>query len=328
MTGWLSGLRERAEAARRAGNDALWRVRQRRRGLDHLLRAYARYQDVHGDRLAAAVTYFGFLSFFPLLALAFSVVGYLAEFDPSVRAYLDAAVRDALPGLADQLPIQDVADARVGAGIIGLVGLVVAGLGWIAALSEALHTVWLREADGGPLARLVNAPVVVVLGVAMLGSVALSGVVTSAARTVAGAVGLSGSPVTVAAVWVLGLAASVAVDTVIFLVLFWRLSGAPPRWPALWRGALIAGTGFEALKLLATLLIGGTLSNPVYASFAVLVGLLVWINIVMRFTLYAAAWTATALDVPPPYLGTLPVAGNVPEPRRDREQGGAVAGTD
>ena len=47
------------------------------------------------------------------------------------------------------------------------------------------------------------------------------------------------------------------------------------------------------LKQVGTLLVAHTTRNPVYASFAVLVGLMVWINIVSRFVLFTAAWTAT-----------------------------------
>ena len=79
----------------------------------------------------------------------------------------------------------------------------------------------------------------------------------------------------------------------IFLVLFTRLSGTCAPWRRIARGALFGAVGFEILKQVATLLIGRTTQNPVYASFAVLVGLMVWINIVSRFALFVAAWTAT-----------------------------------
>ena len=49
----------------------------------------------------------------------------------------------------------------------------------------------------------------------------------------------------------------------------------------------------EVLKLAGTFLVAHTVRNPVYASFAVLVGLLVWINLASRFILFTAAWTAT-----------------------------------
>ena len=50
------------------------RARDARPGLDHLVRAYQRYSAAAGDRQAAAVTFFGFLSFFPLLALVVMLV--------------------------------------------------------------------------------------------------------------------------------------------------------------------------------------------------------------------------------------------------------------
>jgi membrane protein len=56
---------------------------------------------------------------------------------------------------------------------------------------------------------------------------------------------------------------------------------------------VLGAVGFEALKLLATFLIARTTSNPVYATFGVIVGLLVWINFVSKLMMFAAAWTAT-----------------------------------
>ena len=55
---------------------ALASARDKRPFLDHLIRAFGRYQADAGDRQAAAVTFFGFLSFFPILALATSVLSY------------------------------------------------------------------------------------------------------------------------------------------------------------------------------------------------------------------------------------------------------------
>ena len=45
-----------------------------------------------------------------------------------------------------------------------------------------------------------------------------------------------------------------------------------------------------------------TTNNPIYGAFAVMIGLLIWINFVTRLTLFTAAWTVTApfdTDVPP-----------------------------
>ncbi len=63
-------------------------VRRTRPFVDHVVRAYSRYQADGGDRLAATVTYFGFLSFFPLVVLAFSVAGFVVDAYPDAKQQL------------------------------------------------------------------------------------------------------------------------------------------------------------------------------------------------------------------------------------------------
>ena len=65
---------------------------------------------------------------------------------------------------------------------------------------------------------------------------------------------------------------------VVFAILLSRLSGAQLSWRRVRSGALLAAVGFELLKLVGTFLIGRTTQNPLYATFGVMVGLLVWIN--------------------------------------------------
>ncbi|MFC7744074.1 YihY/virulence factor BrkB family protein [Nocardiopsis composta] len=303
------GLRDRVRHYRQRALETYWALRRSRPWFDHAVRAYERYTDRQGNQLAASVTYFAFLSFFPLIALAFAVVGYAVEVDPNARSYLETAIDEQLPGLSQQLPIDQVAQARTGAGVIGLLGLAYTGLGAVGALREALHTMWMKSVSDGPnflVAKAIDLAVTAVLGTALLASVALTGVAQAATGWLLGLVGLDGSFTAAAATRLLGLAIAIGADLLIFLVLFSRLSGTRRPWRLLWRGALFAAVGFEVLKAAGALLIGGTLANPVYASFAVLVGLLVWLNIVLRMVMFAAAWTATWLPVPPPYQGRSP----------------------
>ena len=114
---------------------AFSRLRRRSPQLDHVAQAWQRYSKDEGGQLAASVTYFGFLSFFPLLALAFSVLGYVVAYDPSLRASVEQSLQQALPGLigdgSGQIDVDRIAAAKAGAGIIGLLGLLYAGLGWV-----------------------------------------------------------------------------------------------------------------------------------------------------------------------------------------------------
>ncbi len=296
---------------RNVAMETFWAARRRRPAFDHLVRAYERFSDQQGNQLAASVTYYGFLSFFPLLALAFAVAGYLAAVNVEARQYMEQAVGEILPGIAEDLPISDIAQARVGAGVLGVLGLLYAGLGAVSALREALHVIWLKSLSGGPnfvVAKLVDTAVMIVLGVALLASVALTSVLQTGTRWLLGRVGLDEVAVLVVTTRMVGLVVTVAVSTLIFMVIFSWLSGTRRGWRLLWRGALVAAVGFEILKSLGATLVAGTLGNPVYASFAVLVGLLVWMNIVVRMVLFVAAWTATWLPVAPPYTDVVPVS--------------------
>src|SRR5512144_2166893 len=99
--GVLGRLRERLRSAR-----------SRHPAVHHAVRAYDRHSRVQGGQVAAAITFYGFLSFFPLVALAFSVVGYVSVVFPDARDAITHAVEDAFPSLVGtgkgQINIDDV----------------------------------------------------------------------------------------------------------------------------------------------------------------------------------------------------------------------------
>lgn len=273
--------------------------RARRPWVDHAVRAYDRHSEVLAGQLAAAVTYFGFLSFFPLLALGFSLVGLFSSVYPSVQDDVTRAVEGAFPSLVGdgegQIDIQQVIDAKAGAGIIGLLGLAYAGLGWLDAVRDSLRRVFGTEDVRIGLVRkkLVDLLVLLMLGTSLLLSLVVSSLATAVTTFVLDLVGLADSVVAVVALRVLSVGVALMVDVVIFAILLSRLSGARLPWRRVRSGAVLAGVGFEVLKLVGTFLIARTTSNPMYATFGVVVGLLVWINLVSKLMVFAGAWTAT-----------------------------------
>ncbi|MFD6951785.1 MULTISPECIES: YihY/virulence factor BrkB family protein [unclassified Nocardiopsis] len=306
----LARAGDTARHYRNMAMDVYWELRRRSPSLDHLVRAYARYADRNGTQLAGAVTYFAFLSFFPLLALAFAAVGFLATVQVEVGDHLQGALDEILPGLSDQLPIEEISQARVGASVLGVLGLLYAGLNAVASLREALHSLWLKSFREGPnilLRKAVDLLVMLGLGVALLFTVAFTSVAQAATQWLLSLVGLEGSLLADLSLRALALVIAVCVNMGIFMLAFTLLSGSGRPARMMWRGALLGAVGFEALKATAAVLLAGILTNPVYASFAVLVGLLVWINLVMRLVMFSAAWTATWLPMPPPYTGSIPM---------------------
>ena len=274
------------------------RVRRRRPSVDHAIRMQQHYGSVSASQQAGAVTYFAFLSFFPVLALSFWAIGRLAAVYPRARDDLVQAINQVLPGLVGpdegQVSINTIQDAAGAIVLFGLVGVLYAGLGWITALRDALEVVFEtpdREQPGFVAGKLRDLLSLVVIGVILLASVAVAGFVTGFTGQVLDWVGLDA-----AQGWaVKGLARGLgfAANVVLFFAFFKLL--ARPHIPqrSLWSGALLGGVLFELLKSLSFLLLASTKSSPAFQAFGIALILLVWINYFSRVILYAAAWAHT-----------------------------------
>ena len=278
---------------------ALAAARRRLPWLDHLVRAYQRYSADGGDRLAAAVTYFGFLSVFPLVALAFSVLGYVLAGDARAQASFVASLHDNFPGLiggAGGIKVDQIVRAKAGAGVVGLVGLALAGLGWVDALRDAIRSIWHQALPAGNFVvkKLRGILALIGLGLALAVSLAVTAMVTAATSVLLRRIGIDETTAARLFARVLGIGVVLATDTVLFVYLFTRLPRLHTPLRRVLRGAILAAVLFEILKLVGSLYIQRTTSNPVYGTVAVAVGLLVWINVVSRILLFCAAWIVTA----------------------------------
>lgn len=277
--------------------------------LDHAVKAYDHYGDVLGSQLAAGVTYFAFLSFFPIVALAYAAVGFVVATAPEAREAVTAALSSVLPGLVGEgsgrLDVEEVAARRAGVGLIGLIGLLYAGLGAVSAARTALYGVFHpghAEADrrGFVSGKVRDVLVLVVVGVIVLLSVGIGTSVTTTAGRLVRSIGAADVPGAGRLLWLLAVAAGIATSTAAFFVVYRLLPKGPPRSRDLWRGALLAAVGFEVLKQLAGLVIGRVTGNVLYGGFAILVALLVWMNYTSRLLVLGACWAATATRRTPP----------------------------
>jgi membrane protein len=278
---------------------ALAALRERRPLVDHAVRMRQHYGAVGAGQQSGAVTYFGFLSLFPILALSFFLVGYVAQVYPEVRQSLREVIDQLLPGLVgthdNQVRLRDIEDAAGAVGVLGLLGVVYAGLGWLSAMRDALVVVFelpARDRPGFVRGKLRDLTTLALVGVALLVSVTVSGFVSGFAESLLGWLELDQqlAPLLQALTVVLGLAA----NTVLFFALFRLL--AEPRTPtrSLWQGALLGAVGFEALKRLSGVLLASTKDQEAFQAFGIALILLVWINYFSRVVLYAAAWAHTS----------------------------------
>ncbi|MDQ3324825.1 MAG: YihY/virulence factor BrkB family protein [Actinomycetota bacterium] len=285
-------------------------ARQRTPLVEHLLAMVQHYGKVDGSILAGGVTYFAFLSFFPLLALGFAAVGFVSGIVPAVRDTLTDALVQAFPGIvarecaADQtgcISLSTFENSAGAASIIGAVGLLVVGLNWLSALQTSLADVFgipAHERRNIVVGKAIDLAALVVLGLTLIVSVAVSSTVATLVPAVVTAIGLDGVPGMSLLFGLLGLVLGIASSTLLFLVMFRLLAadaGVDPRDRR--NAAIVAGVGFEALKLVAATLVSLTLGNPAFATLGVALVLLVWMNYFSRLVLYAAAWAAVANDV-------------------------------
>ena len=191
--------------------------------------------------------------------------------------------------------MQSVIDNRGSLGVIALLGVAYAGLGWVGNLRTGVQMVWASEVtkENFVKAKLEDLVVLVGLGVGIVLSLALTSGVTAAIHAVVTGLHLDGIPGMGTLVGGLAILLALAADTVLFMWLFTRLPRRPVRYRTVLRGAIFAAVGYEMLKIVGTTYLASVTSNPTYGVFASAVGLLIWINLVSRFLLISAAWTAT-----------------------------------
>ncbi|WP_307807969.1 YihY/virulence factor BrkB family protein [Nocardioides xinjiangensis] len=282
-----------------AAKTRLARVRERRPFIDHVVRMVEHYGDVNGSALAAAVTYFAFLSFFPLLALSFAVIGYVSRAYPNADEDLVTAINDVLPGIIGngegQLPLSTFQDNAPGILSVGILVALYSGLGWLSGMRTAIVAVFEepeREQPSFVVGKVRDLLALMTLGSVLIVSVAVSGVATKVATPILDALGLGlgAEPL----LWLLALALGLAASTVLFFSFFKVLAAPDVPSRSLWSGAVLGAVAFELLKQLSTFLLQGTREQPAVQAFGIALILVVWINYFSRVVVYSAAFAHTS----------------------------------
>jgi len=274
-------------------------LRERRPAVDHVLRMQGHYGAVKSGQQAGAVTYFGFLSFFPILALSFAVIGWVAFLYPDARDSTVKAIGQVFPGMIGtqdgQISLTQIEDAAGTAVGFGLLGVLYAGLGWLSSLRDALLVSFEMpgfERPGFVLGKLRDLMTLGAVGATLILSVGVSGLVAGFSGQILTWIGLGAALEPL--LWILGILVGLAASTILFLALFRLL--ADPHTPArsLVSGAVLGAVGFELLKQLSGQLLSATQGQPAFQAFGIALILVVWINYFSRVVLYAAAWAHTS----------------------------------
>ena len=277
------------------------RARQDHPALDHAVRMQTHYGDTKASQQAGGVTYFAFLSVFPVLALAFFVVGLVARVYPDAQQNLVDGINQVLPGLvgngSGQISLSTIQDSAGAIGLIGLVAVIYSGTGWVSSLRQALVIVFElpeNEQLNFVFGKLRDVLTLALIGTVLIASVAISGVVASLSGTLLGLIGLADT-----FAWLVSLISIVlglAANALLFFAMFRVLANPPLPSRALWSGAALGAVAFEILKQLSSLLLASTKNQPAFQAFGIALILVVWINYFSRVVLYAASWAYTDPD--------------------------------
>lgn len=262
--------------------------RRRSRVFDHFWRAQERYFDVDAARLAAATAYYGFFAVFAMVVVAFFILGRVLGGNAAVVDRVQGYLAVNLP----QLHSDQIFAGSQQIGMIALIGLIIAGVGWVENLRSSQRALWhLQEHPGNAVVRwLVDLAVLVALGMLLIVSIGIFAGVQELLYWLAG--DFEQDPVRVALRGTSTLLSGI-VDLVLGMAL---LAGVPRLRMSLRRllpSALLFAVGLGLLKTLGKLYITRTEDNPAYQLVAGTIGLLLYMYLLHQLLLFAAALAAT-----------------------------------
>ncbi|MDQ0371853.1 YihY/virulence factor BrkB family protein [Cellulomonas humilata] len=268
-------------------------------------RASARFRARSGGVLSGGIAYAALFSVFAALTISYTTFIAILGDNEELRERVMVAVDTTYPHLLDTGDGEGALDPEslelssslTIAGIVAVVVLLLSAIAAMTALRRAVRAMFAAELGGNPMLGKARD-----LGgfVGLVFAVLLSAVLTTGVGTVASwlldTLGLDG--LTTVVLRALGILVAFVVDAAIFLLVVKVLADEHPPRRDLIGGAVIAASGLAVVRLLGTTVVAGSVSkNPLFTSVAVLVTLLVWVNLIARIVLLAAAWTAD-----PPYV--------------------------
>lgn len=263
------------------------RFQQRHAVLAFPVAVWRELQKARVGYLAAILTFFAFVSLFPLLLILTTVLGAVLRHYPGVQErVLNSALVD-FPVIGDQLKTNVHGFARSGVGLgVSIATTVIGALGLANAAQYVMNLLWSVPEErhpGFPKSWLRSLGIIATMGLGVLSTTVLTSIGEWASSRAFDA----GSRV-----------ALVAASFVLTGLLFWLglriATAAEVRTRDLFLSALLTTVFWQGLQYLGGAIAAHQLrhSSALYGIFGLVLGLLAWIYLQARLTL-----TAVAADV-------------------------------
>jgi len=269
-------------------------------------RVWARFGRANGPLLANGLSYQAIFAAFAAIWVTFAVFGLWVGGSSSLRDAVLDTIADAVPGLIDRgeggaISLSQLLSAQVlgWTGAVAAVGLAWTSVGWFGAARSAVRAMLgqIHVQQNAIILKLKDAGLALGFGVALVISAALSLFATSLLDAALARAGVSpGNSFAEIASRIAALLIGFGFDLVVLLALYAVLSAQRLPRRALLQGVVGGALALEVLKALGGLLLGGAASNPLLASFAVIIGLLIWFSLLCTVLLLAAAWIGEAAE--------------------------------
>ena len=246
----------------------------------------------NGFLLAAAVSFYAFLSLFPLLLVAVGVLGYVLRSPAHAEAFLTHSLGGLIVGPTTMSIIGDVIHGRSAATGIGFVLLLWSGTSAAVVLDQAINLAWKTEGMRGYVKRRAIALLTLaVTGVLMSISFGITALIHSVRAS---------SPeflYRLTHVWgLLGYAIAAMASVALFTMIYKLLPRARVTWRTALVGGLFAGLLWEIAKHAFTFYVLHWAGyNKVYGSLGSVILLMIWINysaiIAIGGAKFASVWS-------------------------------------
>jgi uncharacterized BrkB/YihY/UPF0761 family membrane protein len=248
------------------------RLQRRKRAVGVTIAVIYKYLDDQGGYLSALITYYGFVSLFPLLLLLTTGLGVVLAGRPELQQQVLHSTLSQFPVIGTQLHQPEGLSGGTVAVIVGVVGALYGGLGVGQAVQNAMDSVWAVPRNKRPNA--ITSRVRSLLLLLVLGSAAITATTLSAAGQATGALGPFGKiGVTLAAI---------AINGLICLVAFRVTTARRLTYRQVWPGALAAAVIWQILQRFGAGYVAHTVktASATNSVFALVLGMLAFLFLV------------------------------------------------
>jgi membrane protein len=235
-------------------------------------------------RNASLLAFFTFLSIFPLMLAATSILGLVLEDNDELRNRIIDSAADEIPVIgADLKSDPDSINGSLWVVVVGIAGALWSSTKAFVGLQGALDDTWEVPVDdrhGMPEQRGRAIVGLLILGTAQVGSITITAIVNAAHLP-----GIS---------QLLVALGTVVVNIVVIASMYRFLTSASPSFGDVWPGAIMAGIIFSVLHYFGPRLVETITKNAsdTYGTFAIVLGLITWLGFVAIGTLMAAELNA------------------------------------